>query len=79
MPNKKPLPYDPAELRRVREAAGISSQEELSLLMGCGRTDVCAWENGRRRPGLERLMKLAGVCGAIGHFDGTRVWFSPRD
>jgi transcriptional regulator with XRE-family HTH domain len=62
MPDEKPLPVDPAELRRIREEAGLS-QERLSLAMGCSRNDISQWERGVRQIGLERLMRLADACG----------------
>lgn len=73
--NEKPLPYDPAELKRIREEAGLS-QQRFSIKIGCSRNDVMKWENGTRRMGLERLMKFADACGVVGHFDDTRVWFT---
>lgn len=73
----KPLPVDPAELRRVREEAGLS-QERLSLLMGCSRNDVSQWERGVRQIGLLRLMRLADACGQDFTYDGRAVLFSPR-
>jgi transcriptional regulator with XRE-family HTH domain len=48
-----------SNLRRLRKAAGLT-QEELAFRAGVHRTEIGLLENGKRRPGLEMLVKLAG-------------------
>ncbi|HEX4304974.1 MAG TPA: helix-turn-helix transcriptional regulator [Solirubrobacterales bacterium] len=49
-------------LRRLRKAAGLT-QEELAERAGVHRTEIGLLEHGKRRPGLEMLVKLAGSLG----------------
>jgi transcriptional regulator with XRE-family HTH domain len=52
-----------ANLRRLREAAGLS-QEELSFRAAVHRTQISLLENGARLPRFETLIKLAGALDA---------------
>ena len=51
-----------ANLRRFRQAAGIS-QEELAFAAEIHRTQVSFIEGGHRMPRLDTLVKLAGALG----------------
>jgi transcriptional regulator with XRE-family HTH domain len=51
-----------ANLRRFRQAAGIS-QEELAFAADIHRTQVSFIEGGHRMPRLDTLVKLAGALG----------------
>jgi transcriptional regulator with XRE-family HTH domain len=53
-----------ANLRRLREAAGLS-QEELAFRADIHRTQVGYIEGGRRMPRLDTLVRLAGSLGVI--------------
>jgi transcriptional regulator with XRE-family HTH domain len=48
-----------SNLRRLRKAGGLT-QEELAERAGVHRTEIGLLEHGKRRPGLEMLVKLAG-------------------
>jgi transcriptional regulator with XRE-family HTH domain len=52
----------PGNIRRVREAAGLS-QKELSDATGVGRGSLCHYEAGRCHP---RIATLARVAAALG-------------
>lgn len=52
-----------ANLRRLREAAGLT-QEELSFRAAIHRTQISLLENGARLPRFETLIKLAGALDA---------------
>ncbi|MEV0323328.1 helix-turn-helix transcriptional regulator [Streptomyces sp. NPDC050658] len=67
------------ELRRLREAAGLT-QEELSQRAVMSRTHIAHIEAGRRRPDAEDARRLDQVLGTSGFFvrflptlDGRRV------
>ena len=47
-------------IRAARMAAGFS-QCELARLMGTTPGAVSQWENGRTRPGISKLTRLANV------------------
>lgn len=49
-----------ANLRRAREAAGLT-KAELSRRVEVHPTHVCFWENGKRMPRLDTLVKLVSV------------------
>ncbi|HKZ13226.1 MAG TPA: helix-turn-helix transcriptional regulator [Solirubrobacterales bacterium] len=49
-----------ANLRRFREAAGIS-QEDLAFAAEIHRTQISLIEGGHRMPRLDTLVKLAGA------------------
>lgn len=51
-----------ANLRGLREAAGLS-QEELSFRAAVHRTQISLFEGGHRMPRLDTLIKLAGALG----------------
>jgi transcriptional regulator with XRE-family HTH domain len=51
-----------ANLRRFREAAGIS-QEDLAFAAEIHRTQISLIEGGHRMPRLDTLVKLAGALG----------------
>jgi transcriptional regulator with XRE-family HTH domain len=51
-----------ANVRRLREATGIS-QEELAFRAAIHRTQITLIETGRRLPRFETLVKLAGALG----------------
>ena len=60
-----PLPLSmrfAANLRRFREAAGIS-QDDLAFASEIHRTQVSFIEGGHRMPRLDTLVKLAGALG----------------
>lgn len=68
-----------AELKRRREAAGLT-QEQLSELTIISRTHLAHMEAGRRRPSIEDARRLDRVLGTDGFFerflptlDGTTV------
>ncbi|HET7510791.1 MAG TPA: helix-turn-helix transcriptional regulator [Solirubrobacterales bacterium] len=63
-----------ANLRRAREAAGMT-QAELSRRVEVHPSHVCFWENGRRMPRLDTLVKLVSVldCRADELIEGM-VW-----
>lgn len=78
MPKKpKPLPVEPADLRRVREEAGLS-QQALADKMGVRRELVSAWERGKTRFGLLRLTRFADALGVDFTYHGEAVVFTPR-
>jgi transcriptional regulator with XRE-family HTH domain len=52
-----------ANLRRLREAAGLS-QEELAFRADVHRTQISLIEGGHRMPRLDTLIKLAGALDA---------------
>ncbi|MFJ9178817.1 Scr1 family TA system antitoxin-like transcriptional regulator [Streptomyces sp. NPDC102360] len=56
------------ELRRRREAAGLT-QEELSVRAVMSRTHIAHIEGGRRRPSLEDARRLDAVLNAGGVFE----------
>jgi transcriptional regulator with XRE-family HTH domain len=61
------LPRDPLEtfaenLRRLREARGMS-QEELGSATGVGMSNVSRYETARRDPGVRTVAKLAAGLG----------------
>ncbi|MFD5585306.1 Scr1 family TA system antitoxin-like transcriptional regulator [Streptomyces sp. NPDC127063] len=56
------------ELRRRREAAGLT-QEELSQRAVMSRTHIAHIEAGRRRPDVEDARRLDQVLGADGFFE----------
>jgi len=47
------------ELRKNKKI----SQKELGELLGVAQNTVCNWENGRREPEYEMLLKLANFFG----------------
>jgi transcriptional regulator with XRE-family HTH domain len=47
-------------LLRVRQARRLS-QESLAELAGIGRDQISIIENGRRKPGVETVVRLAGA------------------
>ena len=49
-------------VRAWRELAGLT-QEGFGMLLGTSQAWVSTLESGRRRPGLETLMKLTDVMG----------------
>jgi len=51
-----------ANLRRVRDAAGLS-QEAVAFGAGLHRTQISLLERGDRLPRIETLVKLAGATG----------------
>ncbi|WP_210576434.1 helix-turn-helix transcriptional regulator [Streptomyces sp. GESEQ-4] len=57
-----------AELKRRREAAGLT-QEELSQRAVMSRTHIAHIEAGRRRPDVEDARRLDQVLGADGFFE----------
>lgn len=63
-----------ANLRRVREAAGMT-QAELSRRVEVHPTNVCFWEHGERMPRLDTVVKLVSVldCRADELIEGM-VW-----
>ena len=52
-----------ANLRRLREAAGLS-QEELAFRSAIHRTQISLLENGHRMPRMLTLVRLAGALDA---------------
>ncbi len=54
--------FDPARLRKHRQRAGLS-QERMAVLLGVPRTQVVAWETGRRGLSLRHLRAIAGHLG----------------
>jgi transcriptional regulator with XRE-family HTH domain len=64
-----------ANLRRFREAAGIS-QEDLAFATDIHRTQVSVIEGGHRMPRLDTLVKLAGALGVTPNdlLDGVAWW-----
>lgn len=50
------------ELRRMREAAGLS-QIQLALRMGVSQGTIARWERGGRTPQAANLIKLAQILG----------------
>ena len=50
-----------AQLRRIREAAGLR-QEDLARELGCSRPSVVAYEQGRGRPKLALLHAWSMHC-----------------
>lgn len=63
-----------ANLRRAREAAGMT-QAELSRRVEVHPSHVCFWENGRRMPRLDTVVKLVSAldCRADELIEGM-VW-----
>jgi transcriptional regulator with XRE-family HTH domain len=51
-----------AVLREVRRSAGLS-QHELERRSGIASTLISAYENGRRVPGGDALIRLIEACG----------------
>lgn len=47
-------------LRRIRRRAGIT-QEELAALVEMDRAQISNFENGKRTPRLDTLLKLMGA------------------
>jgi transcriptional regulator with XRE-family HTH domain len=74
---ERPLPVNPADLRRMRQEAGLS-QERLAVRMGLSRVDISQWERGKRKIGLVRLCRWADAIGVDFCYDGQRVVFTPR-
>jgi len=54
--------FDPGRLREHRQRAGLS-QERVAVLLGVPRTQVVAWETGRRGLSLRHLRVIAGHLG----------------
>ncbi len=50
-------------LRRARVAAGFS-QRALAERFGCDKTLISAYENGRREPGADQLLRLLAAASA---------------
>ena len=51
-----------AELKRLRERAGIS-QTSLARALGVRQSTVAMWENGKNNPGYETLLRIADFFG----------------
>lgn len=49
-------------LKRLRKENGMN-QAELAARLGVKQNTVSGWENGVRHPGIQMLIKLAGVFG----------------
>jgi len=49
-------------LRELRKSAGLT-QEALALRLGVERPVVSQWESGARRPGYDKMLRLAGILG----------------
>ncbi len=49
-------------IKQKREAAGLT-QNDLSGLLGVGRTTVTMWESGEIMPRAKTLIKLAEILG----------------
>ena len=54
------MPFSPTKLREHRQVVGLS-QTRVSSLVGCSTSEICAYERGRWRPGIDRLESLAEV------------------
>lgn len=49
-------------LRELRKNAGLT-QEALALRLGVERPVVSQWESGARRPGYDKMLRLAKELG----------------
>jgi len=60
-----------ANIVSAREAAGLTTQEDLADAIGARREQISAWERGRRQPSFPHLIAIAD---ATGHSDDLG-WF----
>lgn len=44
------------KIKKLRTDAGIS-QDTLAKELGVSKSCICAWENGQRTPGMDKLLK----------------------
>jgi transcriptional regulator with XRE-family HTH domain len=65
-PEANPAAFLGDELRRVRLAAGFSSQDALAARMGFDRTVITKVESGDRPPTVEVLAAWCQACGLAG-------------
>lgn len=49
-------------MRKIREARGFS-QLEFAMALGVTPGAVSHWENGRRKPGIDDLARIAELLG----------------
>lgn len=57
-------------LREARAGAGLS-QRQLAARSGIASTLISAYENGRRTPGGDALLRLLAACGASLEFTSS--------
>lgn len=67
-----------AEIKRLREAAGLA-QKDLARALGLKvASQVSQWETGERIPGADNLARIAAaLCVPVNHFDAFGRAYTP--